>query len=84
MAHPSARTAYPLLPQELIQFDTLVTVNTVIAAVCLAVALGVAALLLYRLWAGEQACSPCRNWQRVCQRGTAGLICVHAAGAYLR
>ncbi|KAL4429984.1 hypothetical protein ABPG77_004354 [Micractinium sp. CCAP 211/92] len=36
--------------RELIQFDTLVTVNTVIAAVCLAVALGVAALLLYRLW----------------------------------
>lgn len=46
MLHPT------LLMQELIQFDSLVTVNAVIASVCLAVALGVGALLLYRIWAG--------------------------------
>lgn len=44
--------------QELIQFDSLVTVNTVIASVCLAVVLAVAALLLFRIWAGESAWKP--------------------------
>ncbi|KAL4444077.1 hypothetical protein ABPG75_011814 [Micractinium tetrahymenae] len=40
---------------ELIQFDSLVTVNTIIASICLAVGLAVASLLLYRIWAVRRA-----------------------------